>query len=49
MYELVFSSGLQINDTNDDIYSIEIISKLDSSKLSFGTVSSVSLNLKLNI
>ena len=48
MYELMFSNGLEINDKNDDIYSIEIISKLDSSTLSFGTVSSVSLNLKLN-
>lgn len=49
MYKFIFSNGLlEINDTNDDIYSIEIISKLDNSKLSFGTVSSVSLSLKLN-
>lgn len=48
MYRLVFSNNLDLNDTNDDIYSIEIISKLDNSKLSFGTVSSVSLSLKLN-
>lgn len=45
---MVFSNSLDLNDENDDIYSIEIISKLDNSKLSFGTVSSVSLNLKLN-
>lgn len=48
MYKLVFSNVLTINDSNDDIYSIEIVSKLDNSKLSFGTVSSVSLSLKLN-
>lgn len=49
MYKFIFSNGLlEINDTNDDIYSIEIVSKLDNSTLSFGTVSSVSLSLKLN-
>lgn len=48
MYRIVFSNNLEIEDNNDDIYSIEIISKLDNSKLSFGTVSSVSLSLKLN-
>lgn len=48
MYRLVFSNSLDLNDTTDDIYSIEINSKLDYSKLNFGTVSSVSLTLKLN-
>jgi hypothetical protein len=48
MYSLAFSNGTIIDDSNDDIYSISLSQKTDSSKLTFGTVSSCSLSLKLN-
>lgn len=48
MYRLFFSNGLELDDTDDNIYSIEIVSKMDYSKLNFGSVSSVSISLKLN-